>query len=91
MDESNIREKIRKQTELLKQETELLKKQNERLKKMITKLKCETCDGTGLVKVLMNADGYYVYADEPIIETLGCQDCGGSGYEHKDPLKTKTS
>ena len=50
---------------------------------MITKLKCETCDGTGLVKVLMNADGYYVYADEPIIETLGCQDCGGSGNERE--------
>jgi hypothetical protein len=83
MDESNIREKIRKQTEILKQETELLKKQNERLRQMITKVKCETCDGTGLVKVLMNADGYYVYADEPIIETLGCQDCGGSGNERE--------
>jgi len=91
MDESNIREKIRKQTEILKEETELLKKQNERLRQMITKVKCETCDGTGLVKVLMNPDGYYVYADEPIIETLGCEDCGGTGYEHKDPSKTKAS
>ncbi len=87
MDESNIRGKIRKQTELLKQETEILRKQNKRLKQMITKVKCEmitkvkceTCAGTGLVKVLMNPDGYYVYAEEPIIETLGCQDCGGSG------------
>jgi len=38
MDESNIREKIREQTELLKQETELLSKQNERIKEMIVKL-----------------------------------------------------
>jgi DnaJ-class molecular chaperone len=91
MDESSIREKITEQTELLKEETELLKKQNERLRQMITKVKCETCDGTGLVKVLMNADGYYVYADEPIIETLGCEDCGGTGYEHKDPPETSTS
>jgi DnaJ-class molecular chaperone len=83
MDESNIRGKIRKQTELLKQETEILRKQNKRLKQMITKVKCETCAGTGLVKVLMNPDGYYVYAEEPIIETLGCQDCGGSGYERE--------
>ena len=83
MDQSNLREKIRKQTEILKEETELLRKQNERLEQMITKVKCETCDGTGLVKILMNPDGYYVYADEPIIETLGCQDCGGSGYERE--------
>ena len=83
MDESKIRGKIRKQTELLKEETELVKKQNKRLEEMISKVKCETCDGTGLVKVLMNPDGYYVYAEEPIIETLGCQDCGGSGYERE--------
>lgn len=73
------------------EETELLRKQNERLKQMITKVKCETCYGTGLVQVLMNPDGYYVYAEEPIIETLGCEDCGGTGYEHKDPPKTKAS
>lgn len=83
MDESKTRILISKQTELIKQETELLRKQNERLEQMITKLKCETCDGTGLVKVLMNPDGYYIYADEPIIETLGCQDCGGSGNERE--------
>jgi DnaJ-class molecular chaperone len=91
MDESKLREKIRKQTELLKEETELLRKQNERIKQMITKVKCETCSGTGTVKVLMNPDGYYVYAEEPIIETLGCEDCGGTGYEHKDPPKTTSS
>lgn len=58
---------------------------------MITKVKCETCNGTGIVKVLMNPDDYYVYAEEPIIKTLGCEDCGGSGYEHMDSPKTKTS
>jgi len=55
---------------------------------MITKVKCETCDGTGLVKVLMNADGYYIYADEPIIETLGCENCGGTGVEYNEPQRT---
>ena len=88
MDESKARILIRKQTELLKEETELLKKQNERLRQMITKVKCETCDGTGLVKVLINPDVYYVYADEPIIETLGCQDCGGTGVEYNEPQRT---
>jgi hypothetical protein len=38
MDESNIREKIKEQTELLKEETELLRKQNERIEEMIVKL-----------------------------------------------------
>jgi hypothetical protein len=91
MDQSKTRALIRKQTEFLKQETEIIKEQNKRLKQLISKVKCETCDGTGLVKVLMNPDGYYIHGDEPIVETLGCEDCEGTAYEYKDSPKTTSS
>jgi hypothetical protein len=57
-------------------------------------MKCETCAGTGFVRVLMNPSDYYFEADEPIVETLGCEDCGGTGVEYNEPqrtLKTETS
>jgi len=55
---------------------------------------CETCAGTGKVKYLTNPDGYYFYGDEPIIETISCEDCGGMGVienGHQRTLETAAS
>ena len=40
---------------------------------------CATCGGTGMIGYVENSDGFYLYAEEPVVRYEPCEDCGGTG------------
>lgn len=42
--------------------------------------KCDTCEGTGEIEIIINYFEFHFEGDEPITEIEFCEDCGGTGY-----------
>lgn len=46
--------------------------------------KCEYCNGTGLITILLNTGCVYDGWEEPIYDDIPCEECGGTGLNAED-------